>query len=310
MKANTISSIMGRLVIQENGCALWPGMLSHNGYGHVAYQGRKRYVHRLLYEHFIGPVPDDMELDHVVCHRRNCANFYHLEPTTHTENVRRGASSAAYYGQRTHCENGHEFTPDNIYWRTDGPGRKCRACEQQRSSIRAQRRTAERRIGVFSPPKPRVVVEKADQRKRNTIIDIMGRLVIQENGCALWPGSKTENGYGQVSFQGRMCRVHRLLYQHLIGPVPPDRLLDHFYCQTRACGNPYHLEPVTHQENTLRGNTIQAVYARRTACSKGHPFSPENTARRKDGSRRCRQCARTKALQRYYVSKEKRAGLL
>jgi hypothetical protein len=36
---------------------------------------------------------------------------------------------------RTHCEHGHEYTPENTYWRTErsGSGRRCRACTREDS---------------------------------------------------------------------------------------------------------------------------------------------------------------------------------
>jgi hypothetical protein len=36
------------------------------------------------------------------------------------------------YGSRTHCKNGHEFTPENTRMRTNGTGRRCLACERAR----------------------------------------------------------------------------------------------------------------------------------------------------------------------------------
>lgn len=31
---------------------------------------------------------------------------------------------------RTHCVNGHEYTPENTYYRKDGKGRCCRVCRK------------------------------------------------------------------------------------------------------------------------------------------------------------------------------------
>lgn len=39
------------------------------------------------------------------------------------------------YGDRTHCANNHEFTPENTRWRKDG-GRVCRACKREREKAR------------------------------------------------------------------------------------------------------------------------------------------------------------------------------
>jgi hypothetical protein len=46
------------------------------------------YAHRWAYEHFVGPIPEGLEIDHG-CFVHACVNPGHLEPVTHQENVRR-----------------------------------------------------------------------------------------------------------------------------------------------------------------------------------------------------------------------------
>lgn len=137
---NTVESILSRLVICEpsalpTGCWEWSGGRSWLGYGVVCYQGKKRPVHVFVYEHFVGPVPEGLELDHL-CRNRACGNFEHVEPVTHLENVRRGAGPPQRHW--THCSRGHEFSSDNIY--VDPLGRRnCRTCR-----IEAKRRFRDR----------------------------------------------------------------------------------------------------------------------------------------------------------------------
>jgi hypothetical protein len=57
----------------------------------LSIRGKQYYVHRVLYEALIGPVPDGLVLDHECCHR-GCVNPYHLEPVTVKENTERGAA--------------------------------------------------------------------------------------------------------------------------------------------------------------------------------------------------------------------------
>lgn|SRR5215469_7516285 len=103
--------------------------------------------------------------------------------------------------------------------------------------------------------------------------------------CWIWRGS-LRKGYGQIL--GRMA--HKVIYEEMIGPVPNGLQLDHL-CRNRNCVNPYHLEPVTARENLMRGKTLAAANASKTACSRGHAFTEENTYWRKDRlGRNCRIC--------------------
>src|SRR5438105_5298167 len=140
--------------------------------------------------------------------------------------------------------------------------------------------------------------------KRNTISVIMGRLVVQENGCCIWPGARS-TGYGYVKWMNKNRLVHRLLYEHFIGSVPKGLELDHL-CRNRACANFAHLEPVTRRENVLRGESRQAVNARRTHCINGHLLDEKNTHYYGPGHRQCRQCHNRVANACYH---RKRAAL-
>jgi hypothetical protein len=68
--------------------------LAKTGYGRqiTLPDGRQVQPHRAYYEHFVGPIPDGMELDHL-CKNLWCVNPGHLEPVTHTENIRRAAGT-------------------------------------------------------------------------------------------------------------------------------------------------------------------------------------------------------------------------
>lgn len=85
---------------------------------------------------------------------------------------------------------------------------------------------------------------------------LAGRIAVDAStGCWVCSGWNTGDGYAKIRVNGR-CRVaHKALYEELVGPVPDGLLLDH-RCRVRACVNPKHLEPVTHRENTLRGEAI------------------------------------------------------
>ncbi len=113
------------------------------------------------------------------------------------------------------------------------------------------------------------------------------------SGCILWNAALTDDGYGTLSVKGKQHRAHRVAYELEIGPIPPGLQPDHL-CRTHSCINTRHMELVTSRENTLRGVGITAQQARRTACPRGHPYSPV----RRGNSRVCRICDRLRR-QRY-----------
>jgi hypothetical protein len=130
-RTKTVYDHLLRLKICEpttlpTGCWEWMGSKNRDGYGHVWLNGRLRSAHQMTYEHFVGPVPEGLELDHL-CRNPACANYEHLEPVPHRVNVLRGAGVSAVHAVKTHCIHGHEFTPENTYIGRRG-NRSCREC--------------------------------------------------------------------------------------------------------------------------------------------------------------------------------------
>jgi len=122
------------LVNVETGCWLWTAGQTTKGYAAFAPHGRTVHAHRWSYEHFVGPIPDGLELDHL-CSVRHCVYPSHLESVTHAENVRRGEMGQANpNAAKTHCPYGHEYTPENTY--QYGTNRQCRTCKIQGSRRR------------------------------------------------------------------------------------------------------------------------------------------------------------------------------
>lgn len=112
-------------------CWEWTGTLNSNGYG-VFWDGdRAVYAHRWSYEHFVGPIPEGMELDHL-CRNPRCVRPSHLEPVTHRENMLRGVSPSAIQAKQTVCVRGHSLGPDGDVYITKKGKRQCRACKRIR----------------------------------------------------------------------------------------------------------------------------------------------------------------------------------
>lgn len=73
----------------ETPCWIWHGSTNGRGYGRLGRGGTLYSAHRYFWIEANGPVPDGLELDHL-CEIPQCVNPAHLEPVTHTENIRRG----------------------------------------------------------------------------------------------------------------------------------------------------------------------------------------------------------------------------
>ncbi|ORA77171.1 hypothetical protein BST28_18805 [Mycolicibacter kumamotonensis] len=109
-------------------------------------------VHHLVAAAFLGPRPDG----HCVCHingdgldnRPTNLRWGTWSSNAH-DTVRHGRNHAA---NKTHCKNGHEFTPENTKYRipkgkafvNPSPSRVCIACERERNSRETRQRARSR----------------------------------------------------------------------------------------------------------------------------------------------------------------------
>lgn len=133
----------------DEGCWTWMAGTYPSGYGMIYLPpDTTTGAHRISYEIHKGPIPEGLEIDHL-CSVRTCVNPMHLEAVTHRENMHRTPNSVfALEAAKTHCSNGHEFTPENTYVRPSRPNaRNCRSCKRVfDAGARARKREARRAV--------------------------------------------------------------------------------------------------------------------------------------------------------------------
>lgn len=119
--------------VRKGVCWEWFAGKSSSGYGYMIVSGKSKSVHRISWEVHRGPIPSGMWLDHL-CHNRACVNPDHLRLVTPRQNALENNNGlSAQNILKTHCDNGHEFTPENTHIRRRSAKsinlrRVCRIC--------------------------------------------------------------------------------------------------------------------------------------------------------------------------------------
>lgn len=60
---------------------------SHMGHGYIWFNGGNRLVHRVSFEHYHGPIPEDRNTIRHLCNNPKCVNPKHLACGTHQDNM-------------------------------------------------------------------------------------------------------------------------------------------------------------------------------------------------------------------------------
>lgn len=121
MNQTAIARFRSKVLIGDDGHWHWTGSLRKNGYGQFRLSTEKNgYAHRAAYKLYVGPIPEGMTVDHT-CELKSCVNPDHLQLLSWEDNHRKWAESV------THCQRGHEFTPENTIITSQGR-RACKTC--------------------------------------------------------------------------------------------------------------------------------------------------------------------------------------
>ena len=152
-------------------CWLWPGSTNEDGYGISWVRPRMHLAHRAVYRHLVGPIPENMTLDHMChdskicregldCPHRRCVNPAHLVPASRVDNIRRSRAN------RSTCARGHSQTQDNVY-RRDGRT-WCRLCRLD--GVRRVRRSNRLSAGLRVHTKDNACINNHDLTPENTYV--------------------------------------------------------------------------------------------------------------------------------------------
>ncbi len=136
-----------------------------------------------------------------------------------------------------------------------------------------------------------------------SLLDRFWAKVQKTEGCWIWTGAISANGYGNFWDGTRQVSPHRWAYETFVGPIPEGLQIDHVRdrgCASRACVRPDHLEPVTGTENQARSPLTPSG---KVACPQGHAYDEANTYVNRQGKRECRACHRDRARVRYHAQK-------
>ena len=71
--------------------------------------------------------------------------------------------------------------------------------------------------------------------------------ILKSNDCWFWTASKTKQGYGMVSYDGRSIPAHRFAYIAYKGTIEQNKIV-HQSCNNTYCVKPEHLYLTTKSE--------------------------------------------------------------
>ncbi len=124
------------------------------GYRRISLRKDGKYhqfkIGALLLMTFVGPCPEGMELCHNDGHSLNDALSNLRWDTSSENNYDQVLHGTHFEAARTHCDQGHEFTPENTMRRKTRKGKTVRKCKECHRLSMARYR-ARKKAGLIPP---------------------------------------------------------------------------------------------------------------------------------------------------------------
>ena len=228
-----VAVIRRRSVTTADGCQVWTGATTRNGYGQISINGRQHRIHRLMLERAIGPPPSALHHAAHRCDVSPCWNPDHLYWATPRQNSIDASARGRSGGQRLTADQAAEIHRRALA----GERNTALAAEYSVhvgtvSSIR-QGNTFRYVTGL---PKP---IRQRTNRPRGLDKAGLCYWILEESwrdatGCLLWQGS------GYVGYGGKLIRPAEIVLESATGSRPPDHQLQRT-CTDPRCVNPEHL---------------------------------------------------------------------
>lgn len=124
-------------------CWEWNVDSAHHKYGYDMFEikldgkWKSKQAHRIAWLIFRGAIPDGLSVLHT-CDNPPCVNPDHLYLGTHQDNMKDRATRKTHpLSKRTHCNQGHSFSGNNLYIGLEG--RRCRRCRTLYEGLRMAR---------------------------------------------------------------------------------------------------------------------------------------------------------------------------